>query len=288
MSTTTPKLQNWMPKLTPEAVKFTQPEIMAKFISTIDSNGYPHITLLTSNKAVSQTLMKWGEFTKGQSKGNVVKNPKHAVLYMTVKMPFRFLQAKVHLDSISLEGDDAVDFNTMALFRYNTYMRVYRVFFNKIIGASRIRNISLLGLVKGIFRGLFGVGGKTGTVENRLNTLGDKLFSGMVFPKFISYIDSDGYPIIIPVFQARGVESKRIIIPLTQFKADLIAIPKGAKVSMIAMDFETVSQMIKGTFLGIEKNKATIDIEQVYNSMPPKMGEIYPNKKKLEKITQFE
>ena len=113
------------------------------------------------------------------------------------------------------------------------------------------------------------------------------MFNGMIFPKFLAYIDEDGFPVIIPVFQARSVERKRIVVPYSQFKKDLQKVPIGAKVSIFVLDFETVSQMIKGIFTHIKKNRMIIDVDFVYNSMPPHMGEIYPNKPKLQKITQF-
>ncbi|MHA1777740.1 MAG: hypothetical protein DRO88_07200 [Promethearchaeia archaeon] len=288
MKSTTNKF-HWLPELDESAVKFSHIEIMAKFVATIDPQGYPHITMITSNKATSPSVLKWGEFTTGQSKSNVVKNPKQGFLYMTAEMPFQFLQVKGELESISTDGEDAADFNQISLFRYNTYMRIYRTFFNRIIQARKIRNISLFGIVRGILANLnpFQFKAKTGDYEERLEPVGIRLFSGPIFPKFISYIDTDGYPVIIPCFQARTVEGKRIRIPLTQFKDDLLQIPKDSKVAMFAMDFEMVTQLIKGRFLGIQRKTGIVDIERVYNSMPPKMGEIYPNKVKVEKVEEF-
>ncbi|WP_457559092.1 hypothetical protein [Candidatus Harpocratesius sp.] len=288
MKETNDELQ-WFPQLDDKDIKFTHTEIMAKFVASIDTNGYPHLSFITSNKAISPNIVKWGEFTKGMSKTNVLTNPKQGFLYMTAEMPFRFLQIKADLDYISNEGEDAVDFNQMSLFRYNTYMRIYKVYFNKVKSARKCRKISLWGIIKGILSNLnpFRYRGKTGTTEMRVGAVGKRLFSGLIFPKFISYIDNDGYPVIIPCFQARIVENKRIIIPFSQFSNDLHQIPAGAKVSMFAMDFETVTQMIKGTYLGVQKKMGIVDIEVVYNSMPPKVGEIYPNKAKMGKITEF-
>jgi hypothetical protein len=221
------------------------------------------------------------------SKEQVKKNPKQGVLYMTAAMPFKFMQAKILFDHISREGDDAVDFNMMQLFRYNTYMRIYTTYFNKVIAVRPIRDISLLGITKGIIWNIFNHPGKTGSFEPRFSPLGIKLFTGLIYPKFLSYIDTDGYPIIIPVFQARAVEGKRVIIPYTQYKADLQAIPEGAKVSVFGMDLETVSQMGKGRVVSIQKNHLEIDIESVYNSMPPKVGSLYPVKQSLPKVSEF-
>ncbi len=277
----------WQSTLSSDAIAFTQPEIMAKFIATIDSKDYPHLTMITSNWAIDSGTVKWGEFTYGESKKNVISNPKQGFLFMNVKMPFQFLQVKGELDHISTNGEDAADFNRMQLFRYNTYMRIYKTYFNKVVKARELRNIRLTGIVAGILANIFGWKGKTNEIGNRISKLGQKLFRGLIFPKFLSYIDSDGYPIIIPVFQARAVEQKRIIIPFSQFSADLKTIPVQSKVSLFAMDFETMSQMIKGVYTHVEKGRMVIDVNYVYNSMPPQMGEIYPNRPKMQKVTQF-
>ncbi len=277
----------WKTELSSEEIEFTTPEVMAKFVSTIDEEGYPHITFITSNVAISAKRIKWGEFTRGRSKGHVVKRPQQGIIYMNVAPPFKFLQAKVKLESWSLEGSDAEDFNKMMLFRYNTYMRVYRVFFNDLVAARPLRSIPLMGIVKGVIQNKLKSYAKTGMPEPRLEKVGTSVFNGALNPKFLSYIDTDGYPVIIPVFQARAVEGKTIAVPYTQFKTDLNAIPEGSKVSVFAMNFESINQMIKGTVKIKDSWGLAIDIEKIYNSMPPKTGYLYPKKEIKEKVTMF-
>jgi len=78
-----------------------------------------------------------------------------------------------------------------------------------------------------------------------------------------------------------------VIIPYSQYKEDLQAIPNGTKVSVFGMDLETVSQMAKGRVMSVQKSYMVIDIDSVYNSMPPKMGNLYPIKQTSPKITEF-
>lgn len=279
----------WFEKLSKEAVEFTYPEIMAKIIATIDKNGDPHLTMIASNKAVDSSTVKWGEFLKGSSKENVLRDPKQGILFMTAEMPFKFIQIKADYEYSSTEAVDAEDFNTTNLFRYNVYMRVYRTYYNKVKNATRIRDIPLMGIVRGIIRNLFGKAKhKTGRIDKRLPDFGMKLFNGPIFPKFIAYIDpSDGYPVIIPCFQARAIEHKTIIFPLTQFKEDLLKIPEDSKIAIFVMDFETETMLTKGTYKGIHNSRGIMEIEQVYNSMPPKPGYIYPEKEIVTKVTEF-
>ena len=279
----------WLPKLEKESVEFTFPEIMAKLVSTIDPKGDPHITMIASNKARDETTVKWGQFTDGTSKENVVKNPKQGILFMTAEIPFKFLQIKADFDYCSTEAEDAVDFNQTDLMRYNVYMRVYKTYFNKVKAASSIRDIKLFGIVKGIVANLFGKRKfKTGKREERLPDFGMKLFNGAIFPKFIAYIDpTDNYPIIIPCFQARAIENKTITFTFSQFKEDLNNIPTGAKVAVFVMDFKLETMLVKGTYKGKQSSRGVIDIEQVYNSMPPQAGYIYPEKEYRKKVTEF-
>ena len=280
----------WFSKLTDEAVNFTHPEIMAKLIATIDEDEGLRITMIANNRAINNEFVKWGQFTEGISKKNILKNPKQAILFMTAEMPFNFLQIKADYDYCSTEAVDAEEFNQTDLMRYNVYMRVYKTYFNKIKEAGKIRNISLLGIIKGIIVNLFGKRKfKTGKIEERLPKFGMKLFNGPIFPKFIAYIDpKDGYPIIIPCFQARAIEHKTIIFPLTQFKQDLKMIPEDVKVAVFVMDFELETLMVKGSYKGIKNNRGIIDIEQVYNSMPPKAGYIYPELDVRKKVINFQ
>ena len=160
---------NWLSELTEDSIEFTYPEIMAKLIATIDDNGDPHITMIASNKAVNKKEVKWGKFTQGTSKKNVFKDPKQGIIFMTAEMPFKFLQIKADFDHCTTEAKYAEDFNTTDLFRYNVYMRIDRIFFNKVKAARPIRDISLLGIMKGMIANLGGKRKyKTGEIEKRL------------------------------------------------------------------------------------------------------------------------
>ena len=48
----------WSSKLSQEAIEFTFPEIMAKIIGTIDAQGQPHLSLISSNKAIAPDTIK--------------------------------------------------------------------------------------------------------------------------------------------------------------------------------------------------------------------------------------
>jgi len=289
------KGSQWSKTLSPEAIEFTQPSIMLKMVSTIDDRGWPHITIITSNHASAKDKIVWGAFTEGSSKENVKKNPKQGILYMTAEMPFKFLQAKADFDFTTKEGDDLEFFNNTELMRYFTYVRVHTAYYNDLVAATGIRDLPLLGIVSGIVKDLMGKGGlKTELDEERLNTIGYKLYTAPIAVRAIGYLDpSDGYPIIIPCIPLQAADHNRLVFPLSTLKQDLLQIPEGAKVAVQCMNFDFANQVVKGTYTGIQKSRlikfGVIEIEEVYNSCPPIFGVVYPPERKYErpKITNF-
>lgn len=287
------KETKWKDHLSEDQVEFTSPDIMLKLVSTIDKRGWPHITIITSNRAVSADQVVWGEFSKGQSKENIHYNPKEGIFYMTADMPFKCMQVKAEFTHMKSEGPDIEYFNKSDLMRYMTYINIYHVYYSNVRAASPIRNLSLLGIVSGLLKVFFSKGAaKTKLEEKRLREVGYNLFRGPINPKFISYIDpEDGYPIIIPVIPLQAADHNRLVFPRSVFKEDLEKIPAGENVAVLAMNMDLASQHVNGTFKGYEKFRGVklgvIEIEEVYNSAPPMPGVIYPDLYHREKVTEF-
>nr|MDO8116922.1 hypothetical protein [Candidatus Sigynarchaeota archaeon] len=283
----------WVPRLSDEMVRFTWPEIMVKLVGTIDPAGYPHVTLIVCNKAISPGVVKWGMFMQGRSKKHVLSDPKQAAFFMGSTMPYMFMQVKMALDHCSVEGEDAADFNSTNLLRYNTYVRVERVFFNTIVASSPVRPLPVGGIVKGMLDCAIGLGGlRTGAVEARVHPFGNELFGAPANPKFMAFIDeADGYPVILPCLQARVLDGKSIAFPLSQFKDELSGFKPSQKIACFALSMELMSLLVKGSFVGYTKSRGItfgiVDVEEVYNSMPPTHAILYPKLETRPKITSF-
>lgn len=284
----------WNSKLSEKAMKFTQPEMMLKLVATIDERGWPHLTIITSNQAFNENEIVWGQFSRGNSKKNVQNvNPKQGLFYMTIDMPFKCMRVKAKFTDIKKEGKELQHFNKSELLRYMTYMNVYKAYYNEVIAVSSIKKLSLLGLIGGILKTLIAKGGvKTNVKEEALNVIGYDLFTGVMNPKFLTYIDpQDGYPIIVPVIQLQAADHNRLVFSPSLYKEELQSIPKGEKVAVIALNMDLASQVVKGTFRGFERsrlmNVGIIDIEECYNSSPPLPGKYYPELEVREKVTDF-
>jgi hypothetical protein len=283
----------WSSEISDEGIELTQPGIMLKLISTIDDRGWPHITLIASNRAINKKQIVWGAFTEGTSKKYVKKRPKQGIFFMTAEMPFKFVQAKADFTHTTSEGEDLEHFNQSQLMRYFTYVRVHTAYYNNIVSVTPVRNLPLFGVVKGIIKDMIGKGGaKTKLDEKRLNVLGHKLFSDLIAVRVIAYIDpADGYPTMIPCIQLQAADHNRLVFPPSVLKEDLYQIPVNSKVAVFGMNFDFYNQVVKGTFTGFKKFRGikfgVIEIEEIYNSTPPVVGKIYPEIETRPKVTDF-
>ena len=285
------EIHQWSAKLSEEIIKFTQPEVMVKLISTIDPRNWPHLTLISSNRAISEDQIVWGEFTKGLSKEYVQKNPKQGLFYMTAETPFKFIQVKANFSHTETEGEDMENFNKSDFMRYFTYVTIYKVYYNNIVAATPIRELPFGGISRKITKEII-KSAKTELSEKKLNIIGYKLFTNPIGIRALSYIDpSDGYPIIIPHLQLQAVDHNRLAFPPSVLKEDLLKIPVNSKVAVFAANFDMASQVVKGTFTGLynvgETEYGLIEIEEVYNSSPPLTGRIYPDLETRPKVSKF-
>ncbi len=281
----------WDSEFSDELIEFTQPEIMVKLVSTIDSRGWPHLTIITSNRAKNRDQIVWGQFFAGTSKENVQKNPKQGIFYMTAEAPFKFIQVKADFTHIKREGEDLEYFNQLDFFRYLTYINVYKVFYNNVVAVTPIRDLPPGGIPRKIIKAITKEA-KTDLEEKRLNVIGYKLFTDKIGIRAIAFIDpSDGYPIIIPHLQLNAVDHNRLYFPLTALKNDFLRIPINSKVAVIGANFDMASQVVKGTFTSIQSIEdieyGLIDIEEIYNSSPPIVGKIYPEIETKPKVNNF-
>lgn len=286
----------WHDKFVEDAQKLTLPEIGLKMIATIDDRGWPHLTMISFNIAKTPTQVVWGQFTEGKSKEFVRKTKKQGMFYMNANPPFKFVQAKVFFENLKHEGEDCENFSRGQMLRYMTYTNVHTCYYNKVIAATEIRGLSMGGIVKGFLAQAISKGAaKSDDPKDKLSNFGFELFNQMTSAKLISYIDpEDGYPIIIPCFQLRAPDKSKLVLPYSHFKADLEEIPVGAHVSIFGVvsdNLELTNQMINGRLTDIKKlrgiKNGIIEIDEIYNSMPPLAGVIYPKLETRPKVTDF-
>lgn len=108
--------------------------------------------------------------------------------------------------------------------------------------------------------------------------------------KFLSYVGSDGYPIVIPVIQAQAAGRRHVVFSTGAYTDDLEAIPDGETVCVFGMSLDMEDVLLRGQFKGIRRiggiRCGSVTVNWVYNPMPPKAQQIYPPLE-LEPVTSF-
>jgi len=98
--------------------------------------------------------------------------------------------------------------------------------------------------------------------------------------KFLAWIGPDGFPELVPVVPCQTADSRRLIFAPTVYRAQLGRLVPGETVALLGLNLAMESVLVRGIFTGyrgpLALGTGAIDINWVYNSMPPKHGVVYP------------
>ena len=259
-------------------------------LSTISGDGYPHITLISSISVKDSSTLMWGQFSQGLSKDNLKNNPKSGFLVVS---PDQFWwTGKVLYSGKTLKGEDFDYFNNKPIFRYNSYFGFGAVHYEKLIDVSAGEKLPLLKIALGFFAsGILkrkhaaqvsgSIASQFMSKENgKIPPYGIKLASSLACLKFISFIDTDGFPRIFPCMQGQIANSETLVFSSIPYDDLLGQIPSGAKTAIFLANLNLESLLLQGRWYKTEKTgrfkSARFETDKVYNSMLPIGGYIYP------------
>jgi len=270
-------------------IKCTEPVVKIGLVATLNPQGLPHVTLLTTLMACSPTQLAFGQFAEGLSKKHLQDNPKAGFLIMSLDR--HIWRGKADYTHTAREGKEYNYYNDVPMFRYNAYFGVHTVYYLDLVShtgrqALPTASIVLAGL-KTMLARRFARKPGCQTVLNRwtrsfLNRLGHL--------KFLAYVDADGYPRIIPAIQAQCLDAQRVLFSTSVYREELEAIPIGTSAAVFGMAMSMENVLVRGTYQGVRRiglvRAGVLAIDWVYNSMPPTPGQVYPPLA-LEAVTGF-
>ena len=252
-----------------------EPEAKIGLLATVGAEGHPHLSLITTLQAKTAIELTWGQFCEGESKKNVRHNPNTAYVVMNAdKRVWRGMARWTHEEK---SGEDYERYNQLPMFRYNSYFGIHTVHYMDLVGALPAESLSVPAVAAGAVYAKaarrLARSGRGGAVinawsvdhVNKLDTL-----------KFLAYVREDGFPWVIPVVPAATADSRRIVFAHTAFRKELEVVPDGATVAIFALNMQMESVLLRGTYGGTRAGLGIVDIDWVYNSMPPQPGQIYP------------
>ena len=272
-----------------DEIKAFKPEEKIGLVASVNPEGRPHISLITSIQAAGPNLITLGEFCKGKSKEFIQKNRKVGFLIMTLDR--KMWRGKAKWTHFRKEGPEFEAYNNLPMFRYNAYFGINTVHYLDLVEKTEKENLPLANIVYASLLTKFAKGAlRTGSEERILRPFAEDIFNRLDALKFISWVSDDGFPVIVPMIQCQAADSRRLAFSSKAYKKELKTIPKGKEVAVFAITMKMEDVLVRGKFLGFQNSRFTeiggIDIEWVYNSMPPCHGQIYPEVE-LKQVVNF-
>lgn len=266
-----------------------EPEAKVGLIATVNPQGLPHVTLITALQAKTTGELIWGQFSEGLSKHHVQDNPRTGFLIMTLSK--RLWRGKALWAHQERSGEDFEMFNSKPMFRYNAYFGIHTVHYMDLVetyGRERLP----MGRI--ILSSLLTRAGKaavrTPNFRRILKPWAQGLFDRLDSLKFLSWVSPDGFPVIIPLIQCQAADSTRLAFSTLAYGDELKRLEQGMGVAVFGLTMDMEDVLVRGVFGGLKKGRGVtlgiVDIDWVYNSMPPKHGQIYPEVA-IEPVTQF-
>jgi len=262
-----------------EDIRSLEPAMKIGILGTVNADGLPHLTLISTLKASSEGQLVFGQFMEGQSKAHLHQNPKAGWLVMTLDR--QLWRGKATFTHTAKSGRDFDFFNNTPLFRYNAYFGIHTVYYLDLVensGKSALpMNRVVFAAIQTLLRRSLSRRHGAQTVLNPW-TIG--FLNKLENLKFIAYLTSDGYPAVIPAIQAQAAGADRVMFATSVYTAELEQIPAGAPLAVFAMSLNMEAVLLRGSYFppgsrpGIRCG--TVKVDWVYNSMPPVPGQIYP------------
>src|SRR5512138_1873852 len=114
-----------------EEMRAFEPALKIGMLATVNPQGQPHLTMISSLKAGSSTTVTFGQFIEGTSKHNLQQNPNTGFLIMTLDK--QLWRGKARWTHLERSGADFEWYNNVPMFRYNAYFGIHTVHYLDLI-----------------------------------------------------------------------------------------------------------------------------------------------------------
>ena len=266
-----------------------EPAEKVGLVATINPEGQIHLTMITSIMAIGPKQLTIGQFCQGRSKWFMQENPKIAFMVMTLDK--NLWRGKARWDHKEMEGPEFEKYNDMPMFRYNAYFGINTVHYLDLVEIGPKQPLPIPKIVLAAVLTKLAKGGMvTHQHDPILKPFAENLFNQLDSLTFLSYLGEDGFPVIVPVIQCQAADSRRLSFSALAFHDELSRLETNSPITVFCMNLKMQSVMVRGTFTGFRSSRfiniGNVDIDWVYNSMPPNHDQIYPSVE-LKPVVEF-
>lgn len=254
------------------------PEMKIGLLATVNDDGLPHLTLISTIRASSPTQLTWGQFTEGLSKQYIRRHPQVGFMVMTLNK--EVWRGKATFTHTERQGPDYDAYNNIPMFRYNAYFGIHTVYYMDLVAHTGRQVLPMNQVVFAAVQTMLARMLARRTQTPVLNLWTRRLFNKLDNLKFVAYVGDDGYPAIVPAIQAQALNAQQVIFAAGAFGDELRAIPAGVPLAVFGMTLDMEDVLLRGAYGGIRRIAGipcgTVNVDWVYNPMPPKPEQIYP------------
>jgi len=256
-----------------------EPAMKIGLLATVNPDGLPHLTMISTLKAGSPATVTWGQFTEGSSKQHVRQNPRAAFLIMTLDR--RFWRGKARWTHSETGGPQFEAYNNIPMFRYNAYFGIHTVHHMELIGHTGQQALPMQAVILAAVKTMAArILAPARSPKPVLNSWTQAFFNKLDNLKFLAFIDQDGFPWIIPAIQAQADGSGSLLLSTAVFGSELSAIPDGSPAAVLGLALTMEDVLVRGVYRSNQVRAglrcAAVEVDWVYNPMPPVPGQIYP------------
>jgi hypothetical protein len=272
-------MSGYRKRFTEEDKEALSPTGKVGLVATIDDKGNPHVTLITTMEPLGETELILGQFSHGLSKQYMQTRNNVAFLAMTLDR--KMWRGKARWTGLKREGPEFEHLNMKPMFRYNSYFGINTVHYLDLLEVEGPDPLPMGGIIASSLKTLlFAPFRKNRQADPVLNSIARGLFDMVGSLIFLSWINEEGFPEIIPVLQCTSSDPSRLVFTPGPWGRELEAIPAGTETALFVMSMEMETVLVRGTFAGFSGipggRLARVDLHWVYNSLPPAHGQIYP------------
>lgn len=269
----------------PEDLPHFEPDGKVGLLATVTGENLPHLTLITAMRAPDTQHLVFGQFCEGLGKKYAEENKKTGFLLMSLdKVLWR---GKALWTGKTITGEENELFNQKPMWRYNSYFGIHTVHYLDLIGTTRAQKLPMGKIVAGVVKAsLLKSRHRSQDSMSVMNRWTVDFISKTGNLKFLSFISSDGFPVVVPCLSAAAADSSSVYIPGTEYRRDTESIPDGTAVCLFTMSLDMEDVVVRG-ILRRSGSGGVLDVDWVYNSMPPVAKQIYPPEPTNKKVTVF-
>jgi hypothetical protein len=263
-----------------EDIKQIEPLEKIGLYATVNPEGLPHLTFINSLMALDNRSMAFGQFVRGDSKWFMQNYPRISFFILSPHVKRMWL-GKATWSHKRFDGPELDRYKKMPMQRYNAYFPINVVHYLDLVETTAALRLPVTAILfSTILTKLARRRAATGIEDRILKPYAEKLFNNLTTLKFFAFVGDDGYPQIVPFVQCMAADSRRLVFSPTMLGKKVAALAPGTQVAAYCLSTTLESVLTRGTFRGYRNywgiKLGILDMDWVYNSMPPNAGQIYP------------